>query len=203
MHRTPLRFVGCFVQFNRGKAAGSGQQKEVSDMEMRRKEREIKDAAQITAFLEGEQIMRVAFYDDGEIYIVPLNYGMVQENGRYIFYFHGAGAGRKFTLAQAAPQVGFEVDGAYRLLPAETACGHSCVYQSVIGTGRLTVVDDPAEKITGLQAVMRQATGKADWDIPSAAAAAVAVLRLDAEQLTCKARPDPAAQLTGKERENG
>lgn len=172
-------------------------------MEMRRKEREIKDAAQITAFLEGGQIMRVAFYDDGEIYIVPLNYGMVQENGRYIFYFHGARAGRKFTLAQAAPKVGFEVDGAYRLLPAETACGYSCVYQSVIGTGRLTVVDDSAEKITGIQAVMRQATGKADWDIPAAAAAAVAVLRLDAEQLTCKARPDPAAQLTGKERENG
>ena len=38
---------------------------------MRRKDREIKDANCIAAFIAKEQILRIAFYDEGDIYIVP------------------------------------------------------------------------------------------------------------------------------------
>ena len=76
---------------------------------MRRNDREITDRQVIAAFLSAEQILRVAFYDDGDIYIVPVNYGWCEENGRICFYFHGAKAGRKYTLAQQTPKVGFEM----------------------------------------------------------------------------------------------
>ena len=42
---------------------------------MRRKDREIIDKKVIEDFIEKEQILRVAFYDEGDIYIVPVNYG--------------------------------------------------------------------------------------------------------------------------------
>ena len=42
---------------------------------MRRKDREIKDKALIEQFIAKEQIIRIAFYDNGDLYIVPLNYG--------------------------------------------------------------------------------------------------------------------------------
>ena len=41
---------------------------------MRRIDREIKDEKLIEAFIAKEQIMRIAFFDNGEIYIVPVNY---------------------------------------------------------------------------------------------------------------------------------
>ena len=44
---------------------------------MRRSDREIKDINSIEKFIAGEQILRIAFYDDGDIYIVPVNYGYV------------------------------------------------------------------------------------------------------------------------------
>ena len=42
---------------------------------MRRSDREITDPKIIEEFVAGEQILRVAFYDEGDIYIVPVNYG--------------------------------------------------------------------------------------------------------------------------------
>ena len=82
---------------------------------MRRSDREITDSSAIESFIAKEQIIRIAFYDDGDIYIVPVNYGYIRENGKYSFYFHGARAGRKFELAKSSPKVGFEIDGRYEL----------------------------------------------------------------------------------------
>ena len=155
---------------------------------MRRNDREITDKEAIAAFLSAEQILRVAFYDNGDIYIVPVNYGYCEENGCIRFYFHGAKAGRKYTLAGQTPHVGFEIDGRYALIPAEKGCGHSAKYQSVIGNGTLQIVTDPEERLKGLSCIMQQATGKADWDYNPAVLEKTAVFRLDAEALTCKSR---------------
>ena len=155
---------------------------------MRRYDREITDSAVIEAFIAKETIIRIAFYDDGDIYIVPVNYGFVCENGKYSFYFHGAMAGRKYELAKAFPKVGFEIDGNYELLEADTACDFSAKFQSVIGTGTLCLVEDHAEKIFGLNTLMKQATTKADWRYDEARLNGVAVFRLDVDTLSCKAK---------------
>lgn len=155
---------------------------------MRRAEREITDPAQIAAFLAQEQILRVGFYDNGEIYIVPVNYGYTCENGRYTFYFHGASAGRKYELAQHSPRVGFEIDGNYAPLPHETACGYSAKYTGIIGTGILEIIRDDAEKRAGLDCIMRQVTGKIHWEYTDTRLHAVTVFRLTADKLTCKGK---------------
>jgi len=155
---------------------------------MRRADRAVTDAAQIAAFLAKEQIIRIAFYDHGEIYIVPVNYGVQIENGQYRFYFHGAKAGRKYTLSLANPEIGFEIDGDYALIAAETGCGHSAKFMSVTGTGSVSIVTDDAERISGLQCLMRQATGKADWSFDEAVMQKTAVFRIDVQTFSCKAK---------------
>ena len=66
---------------------------------MRRRDREITDENAIAEFIAKEQILRIAFYDKGDIYIVPVNYGY-SVGEQYTFYFHGAKAGRKYELAK-------------------------------------------------------------------------------------------------------
>ena len=155
---------------------------------MRRSDREIKDISQIKAFIQKESIMRIGFYDEGEVYIVPVNYGYVFENDKHVFYFHGAKAGRKYELAKKVPEVGFEIDGNYELLKAETACDYSAKFQSVIGNGKLKLVDDYAEKIKGLNILMKQSTGKNDWTYEPKMVDGVAVFKLEVEKLSCKAK---------------
>ena len=155
---------------------------------MRRKDREITDNSAIEAFIAKEKIIRIAFYDDGDIYIVPLNYGYINNNGKYSFYFHGAKAGRKYELAKNTPTVGFEIDGNYELLEADTACNFSAKFQSVIGTGILSLVEDKNEKIKGLNTLMEQTAARPEWSYDEAKLHCVAVFKLDVEKMSCKAK---------------
>ena len=112
--------------------------------------------------------------------------GRAVRDGRHVFYIHGAAEGRKLDLVRRNGWAGFELDTGYRLQGAEKACGYTAAFRSVIGEGPIRVVEDPSEKCRGLTAIMRQATGQADWEFPDGAVDAVCVLRLEAEELSCK-----------------
>lgn len=154
---------------------------------MRRKDREITDKMAIAEFIAKEQILRIAFFDEGDIYIVPVNYGYLRDE-QYTFYFHGAKAGRKYALAKKAPTVGFEIDGNYMLLKSEVPCDFSATFQSVIGTGSLSLVEDNAEKVIGLNTIMKQTTSKPEWNYTDEMLDTVAVFKLVADKLSCKAK---------------
>ena len=154
---------------------------------MRRKDREIIDKNRIEEFISRGQILRIAFYDEGDIYIVPVKYGY-SVGEQYTFYFHGAKAGRKYELAKSRPNVGFEIDGNYTLLESEMACEFSAAFYSVIGTGRLSLVEDNIEKVKGLNFIMKQTTSKEEWHYSDKMLEAVAVFRLVVNKLSCKAK---------------
>lgn len=154
---------------------------------MRRKDREINNKIVIEEFIEKEQILRIAFYDEGEIYIVPVNYGYLNDE-KYLLYFHGAKAGRKYELAKKNPNVGFEIDGNYTLLENEVACQFSAAFQSIVGTGNLSLVEDNTEKKTALNTIMKQVTSKTEWDYTDKMLDAVAVFKLVVDKLSCKAK---------------
>lgn len=153
---------------------------------MRRKERQITDVSQITDFILSEQILRVGFQDKDDIYIVPVNYGFIIEDEKYVFYFHGAKAGRKYELAKLNPKVGFEIDGKYSLVDGELACDYTAHFQSVIGNGILSLVENLDEKVFALNSIMKQTTQNSEWTYSKEMLNAVAIFRLDVENFSCK-----------------
>lgn len=155
---------------------------------MRRNDREITDETAVRQFISGEKILRVGFNDNGEVYIVPVNYGYSEADGRYTFYFHGAAAGRKYELAHSAPSVGFEIDGSYELIRAENACGHSAKYQSVIGNGTLSVITETDEKRAAFSSIMKQATDRAEWEYDDAVLERTALFKIEVKTMSCKAK---------------
>lgn len=154
---------------------------------MRRSDREVSDKDEIVKFISEQQIIRIGFADGG-VYIVPVNYGFDISDGNFVFYFHGAKAGRKYELAKKSPDVGFEIDGGYQLMPSETACGYSAHFKSVIGSGRLSLIEDDKEKIHALGRIMAQVSGRADWNFSGQMLSETAVFRLEVNILTCKAK---------------
>ena len=155
---------------------------------MRRNDREVSDTAEIKDFIAGQKIIRIGFCDKGEVYIVPVNYGHECCGEKYVFYFHGAKAGRKYELARYGANVGFEIDGEYQLIPSENACGYSAHFKSVIGTGRLTIIENNDDKIHALDRIMEQVSGRTDNVYSEDMLDATAVFRLEAAALTCKAK---------------
>jgi len=149
---------------------------------MRRKDREVKDPLVIEDILQKNNLVRVAWVIGGKPYLLPLHYGYVP--GR--LYLHSAREGRKIEATKQAPEVCFEVSDSIEILPAETACGYTTRYRSVIGYGKIHIVEEVEEKRFGLSVLMRQITGREDWNIPEQALERVAVLRMDIIEVTGK-----------------
>lgn len=153
---------------------------------MRRKEREITDFSEIEAFLASQKIMRVGFCDEGHVYIVPVNFGFESKDGKFVFYFHGARDGRKFSLIQKGGNVGFEIDADYGTKSAEKACDCTEYYASVIGEGKIFEIEENDGKKYALNRIMLSSTGKDGWNFPSVMLSRVGVFRIEAASLSCK-----------------
>lgn len=154
---------------------------------MRRKEREITDDAKINEIIERCNICRLGLNDNGRVYIIPLNFGFCMENGKRVFYFHSAKDGRKITIAERTHYAGFELDDKYSLLEAEKACNYSAEFESIVGEGRLDIIENTEHKKKALSEIMYHSTSRKYWDFPDAAIERVCVLRLEVEEISCKA----------------
>lgn len=153
---------------------------------MRRQDREVTDLSQIEAVIRSCDCCRIAFSAPAGAYIVPMNFAYEPREPLGVFYFHGAGQGRKVRLIAEAPTVGFELDCDHALKLSERACGYSFFYKSVIGTGVIRPVSDAEEKAHALCAIMRHYSPQQSWAFTPAQTESVAVFRLDVQHISCK-----------------
>lgn len=153
---------------------------------MRRKDREVIDSAKIADIINRCICCRIGFCDDGEVYIVPLNFGYEVKDNTYVFYFHGAKKGRKIDLIRKNPNVGFEMDTNYALNDGDAACEYSARFQSVIGNGTISMVTEPQEKIHGLSLIMEHNAGKKEWTFDEKMVNVTAIFKLEVTKMSCK-----------------
>lgn len=153
---------------------------------MRRKDREVTDDKKIREIISSCHCCRLGFNDNGNVYIVPLNFGFTENNGRYTFYFHSAKEGRKIEFIEKSHYAGFEMDTNYKLNEAETACGYSARFQSIIGNGRVSFIEQYEEKKMALSEIMRHNTGKAEWEFSENMLDSVCVFKLETDEISCK-----------------
>lgn len=154
--------------------------------EMRRQDRRITDPAVIHAVLDKCRTLHLGLVEDGRAYIVPLNYGWTEENGRYILYAHSAAEGRKIDLIRGGADVGFEMETGVEYFDADTACGWGNRYESIIGEGRATLLETPEEKRQALAAIMAHYSARRDYTFEDAMVNLVQVIQIDVTALSCK-----------------
>lgn len=154
---------------------------------VRRDDREITDPAAIDAILRRGRYTAIAMVHDGAPYVVTLSYGWDAERGA--LYFHAATAGRKLEAIAADPRVcaTIVIDGGYR----PTKCEHP--YESVVLTGRMSVVTDIDEKRHGMRVLISHLEEEPEpvWTRNRLDGDKVFdrtnVLRLDIDEITAKA----------------
>ena len=77
---------------------------------MRRSDREITDLGEILSIINDCKVIHLAMVDDGEPYLLPLNFGYACEGGAFSFFCHSAREGRKLDILRKNPTVAFEMD---------------------------------------------------------------------------------------------
>jgi len=122
---------------------------------MRRNDREINSFEEIVKVIEQCEVCHLAFFDEEYPYILPMKFGLKLEQEQITLYFHGALEGKKYELMAKNNKVGFEMDCSHRLVINEETSTCTMEYESVIGTGILTMVEN-ADKLEALKILMKQ-----------------------------------------------
>ncbi|MFF8657077.1 pyridoxamine 5'-phosphate oxidase family protein [Streptomyces huasconensis] len=161
----------------------------------RARQRASYDRETVHAILDEAYVCHLGFVRDGSPVVLPTLYGRVGER----LYVHGSTGSRPLHMAGAArdgqEDPGLEVcltvthvDG---LVLARSAFHHSINYRSVVVHGTAHQVTDPEEKRTALDALVDHVVPGRSADSRPANAkelAATAVLRLDLNEVSAKAR---------------
>jgi hypothetical protein len=139
---------------------------------VRRKEKQIRDPAELRRLLETAVVCRLAFAGGPAAaagdpagcsipYLVPVLFAL--EGGALEgalpgahLYVHSAREGRKIDLLRANPRVCFEVESEVGLVIGKAPCDWSVRYRSVIGWGRASLVDDRRERRRALDLLVRK-----------------------------------------------
>lgn len=152
---------------------------------MQQKNREITDFNDIVSVMERCDVCRLALNDDDVPYIIPLNFGMDVTGGAITLYFHSAMEGHKADLIKKDNRASFEMDTKHELQYFEEKGYCTMAFESVIGSGRIRVLDEE-EKPDALKAIMRHYHDGRDVDFNPAAIPITLVYALEVEKLTGK-----------------
>ena len=148
---------------------------------MRKSDREITDRSVIDGIIRRCRVCRLGLSDNGQPYVVPLNFGY---DGQAL-YFHGPPEGRKIDVIRKNKRVCFEFDAVVAIVEAEAACDWGTRYRSVIGFGTAEIINDPEAKRAALTAIMAQySSGR--FTFPEPIVNKTAVIKVNIEEMTGK-----------------
>ena len=133
---------------------------------MRRSDREITDLGEILSIINDCKVIHLAMVDDGEPYLLPLNFGYACEGGAFSFFCHSAREGRKLDILRKNP--------------------------TVTGVGHVEFLDGE-EKLVVLTSLMRHMAGRED-QFTEQQARTVEVFAVRADKLSAKAKVPHSAQ---------
>lgn len=148
---------------------------------LRRNEKAITDPAALDAVIGQAVVCRLGLAENNKPYVVPLSFGYADR----MVYLHGALEGRKIDMIRKNPAVCVQFDANVQVVPSENACKWGMRYQSVIGFGTASILENPAEKHQALQIIM-QHYSDVPFSFPDHAIASTAVLRIAIAHLTGK-----------------
>ena len=157
---------------------------------MTKREFQITDAAQIREILDTAKVLHLGLAVNNEPYVVPMNYGYTMEDGKLVFYLHGANRGKKLDMIRANPRVFVELDCDRQPFESEKPCQYGLAYSSLMGRGIARIIDDVEEKMQAMTMLMKTQTKK-DFTFNEKLVSIVAVIRIDVEEYTAKHRPIP------------
>jgi len=148
---------------------------------MRRKDKEIKDKAEIERIIQKALVCRVALSDGDSPYVFPVCFGF--KDGT--IYFHSAQEGKKIEILRKNNKVCFELDIDTELVEGEGGCDWGIRYSSVIGFGTASFIKDIEEKKKALHVLLEHYSDKA-YEFPEPSLNQVAVIKIRVESMTGK-----------------
>lgn len=152
---------------------------------MRRKDRELKEPAEIERIIAKSDVCRIALADNDMPYMVTMNFGY-SGGDNACFFFHCAKEGRKLEMIKRNNFVCFELDTDHELYEGEVGCDWGMKFSSVVGYGKITVVENKETRIEALDCIMSHYSGRKMFSYDEKVLENTTILRLEVGEITGK-----------------
>jgi uncharacterized protein len=152
---------------------------------MRRNERQITDIFEIESIILRSDVCRVAFANNDTPYVVTMNFGYAGGKNPSL-YFHCAPEGRKIEMLKKNNYVCFEMDTDHELYGGRKGCDWGMGFSSVVGYGRISVLEDPDSRLEGLNRIMEHYSGRRDFSYDVNILERTAIMKIEIEEMTGK-----------------
>jgi hypothetical protein len=114
-----------------------------------------------------------------------MNFGYLGKPENKI-YFHCAPAGRKIDMIRKNNYVCFEMDTDHQINKAEKDCEWGMKFSSVVGFGKIFLVEEIEEKISGMNSIMSHYGASAPFNYDEKVFSRTSILRLEISEMTGK-----------------
>ena len=148
---------------------------------MRRKDKEITELQRIEEIMRRAKVCRLGLSRGNRPYIVPLSFGYAEKT----LYFHSAPEGEKLTIMRENSAACFEIDLDVEEVKGDNPCNWSMRYQSVVGFGEVSFIEDPAAKTKALAQIIGHYT-QDGYELSDEAVQGLTVFQLKIESMTGK-----------------
>ena len=157
---------------------------------MTKRELQITDKNRILEILDTARVLHLGLCAGDEPYVVPMNYGYTEEDGRLVLYLHSAVRGKKLDMIRQNPKVFFELCCELVPFAGKVPCQYGLSYSSLMGRGTARVMENVEEKMEAMSILMKTQTGK-DFSFDERMVSIVSVIRIDVKWYSAKRRPLP------------
>lgn len=148
---------------------------------MRRKDKEITEIQTLEEIISRAKVCRLGLSRANKPYIVPLSFGYAD----HTLYFHSAPEGEKLAIIRENAAACFEIDLDVAEVKGDNPCNWSMRYQSVVGFGEVSFIEDIAAKKEALAHIIRHYTGEG-YNLSEQAVEGLTVFQLKIESMTGK-----------------
>jgi len=145
----------------------------------------ISERSEIDAIIRRCDVCNVAMVDlDNKPYVLPMNFGY---DGEFL-YLHSDPKGKKADILEQRPEVcvSFSTDHQLYRQNDRVACSFSMKYRSALLFGQVGFVEGKEEKQRILNIIMKQYTGREDFEYSTPALNNVRVYRVSIDRLEGK-----------------
>ncbi|MDR2772527.1 MAG: pyridoxamine 5'-phosphate oxidase family protein [Elusimicrobiota bacterium] len=159
---------------------------------MRRKDKEITDISAKIDIIDRCKVCRLGLSDKDQPYVIPLNYGYSFSGGKLTLFFHGAKEGMKVDIIKRNNRACFEMDCDLGLIVGDAPHKYSYAFKSIIGFGKITILESHKEKTDALNEIMKHQTGKdTRYTYPDEQLDGVLIYKVDADEFSGKHKEFP------------
>ncbi len=162
---------------------------------MTKREREITDKKDIESILDSCKYLHLGLSADDMPYVVTLNYGYEwdETDEHLIIYLHCSNKAHLIDIISRNSNCAFSMECNVKPFFGPMPCRNGVAYESIMGAGKIKVLEDTQERIHGLIRIMKTQTGEKDHAFDERMVSIVRVLRIDVDSMRAKKRELPEA----------